>query len=112
MSAHGYTLPATAVCPGCNALVVLPAEPLYPDSPPAICATCDTEVPDYRRESYTPTANLPAPSPPPVPIARSIDPTPMEHRRYSRGSLFRSLGGMIAERAETAVESAKDKFTT
>ena len=27
-SAYGYTLPATAVCPGCGTMVVLPAEPL------------------------------------------------------------------------------------
>ena len=71
----------------------------------AICATCDTEVPDYRRESYTPSASLP--STPPAPV----DPTPIEHRRYSRGGLFRSLGGLIADRAETAVEEAKGKFT-
>jgi hypothetical protein len=105
MSGYGsYTLPATAVCPGCGTLVVLPAEPLYPDSPPAICATCETEVPDYRRESYTPSASLTTtPVNPPRP--------PLEQRRYSRGSLFRSLGGLIAERAETAVESAKEKFT-
>jgi hypothetical protein len=109
LSGYGYTLPATAVCPGCGALVVLPAEPLFPDSPPAICATCDTEVPDYRRESYTPSAGLP-PSPhqqrQPVP-----EPTPVAERRYSRGGLFRSLGGLLADRAEEAVESAKEKFT-
>ncbi len=103
--AHGYTLPATAVCPGCGTLVVLPAEPLYPDSPPAICATCETEVPDYRRESYTPSAGLDSTP------ATSVAPTPVEHRRYSRGGLFRSLGGLLADRAETAVESAKEKFT-
>ncbi len=60
MSGYGnYSLPATAICPGCGTMVTLPPEPLYPDSPPAICATCDTEVPDYRRESYTPSASPP-----------------------------------------------------
>jgi hypothetical protein len=107
MSAYGstgYSLPATAICPGCGTMVVLPAEPLYPDSPPAICATCDTDVPDYRRDSYTPTAGLTAtPTPTPAPI-------PLEHRRYSRGSLFKSLGGLIADRGAEAVESAKDRF--
>ena len=108
MSGHGYTLPATAVCPGCGALVTLPAEPLYPDTPPSICATCDTEVPDYRRESYSPAA-APAFIPKAVRPAEPA-PTPLEHRRYSRGSLFKSLGGLIADRAEEAVESAKEKF--
>ena len=102
----GYSLPATAVCPGCGTLVTLPPEPLYPDSPPAICATCDTEVPDYRRESYTPTAGLHF-----QPAAKPVAPKPPpEERRYSRGNLLRSLGGLIADRAEDAVESAKDKF--
>ena len=51
-----YGLPATAICPGCGTMVVLPAEPIFPDSPPAICATCETEVPDYRRQTYDPPA--------------------------------------------------------
>jgi hypothetical protein len=104
MSAQGYTLPATAVCPGCGRLVVLPSEPLYPDTPPAICATCDSEIPDYRREAYSPAAHLPDPSAEPVPEI------PVENRRYSRGGLFKSLGGLVAERGIIAVESAKDRF--
>jgi hypothetical protein len=109
MSSYGnYQLPATAICPGCGTMVTLPPEPLYPDSPPAICATCDTEVPDYRRESYTPSASFPAT---PAAIAEPVPATPIENRRYSRGNLFRSLGGLIADRAEEAVESAKEKFT-
>lgn len=109
MSNYGsYALPATAVCPGCGTMVVLPAEPLFADSPPAICATCDTEVPDYRRESYTPGATLPhshAQSHIPAPEV------PVEHRRYSRGGLFRSLGGIIAERGADAIDEAKGRFT-
>ena len=104
MSAQGYTLPATAVCPGCGRLVVLPAEPLYPDTPPAICATCDTEIPDYRREAYSPSAHLGAP------IDELVEETPVEDRRYSRGGLFRSLGGLVADRGIIAVEAAKDRF--
>ena len=102
MSAQGYTLPATAVCPGCGRLVVLPAEPLYPDTPPAICATCDSEIPDYRREAYSPSAHLSSSEPVPE--------TPVENRRYSRGGLFRSLGGLVADRGIIAVEAAKDRF--
>jgi hypothetical protein len=91
-------------------MVTLPPEPLYPDSPPAICATCDTEVPDYRRESYTPPPSLPGGASPAAPIA-PVDTTPVEHRRYSRGGLLRSLGGILAERGADAVDSAKERFT-
>src|SRR5258707_1345496 len=70
MSQYGsYSLPPTAICPGCGAMVTLPAEPIYPDSPPAICATCDTEVPDYRREAYNPAAGLLVPDAPPAAAA-------------------------------------------
>lgn len=106
-SAHDYTLPPTVRCPGCGSLVVLPLEPLYPDSPPAICATCETEVPDYRRESFTPSLEHRAPVHRPAPV----EAPPLEHRRYSRGGLLRSLGGILAERGAQAVEQAKDRFT-
>ena len=91
-------------------MMVLPAEPLLPDSPPAICITCDAEVPDYRRESYTASAGLLAGQAYEAPQA-PVDTTPVEERRYSRGSLFRSLGGMLAERGAEAVEDAKQRFT-
>ena len=108
LSGYGnYQLPATAICPGCGTMVTLPPEPLYPDSPPAICATCDTEVPDYRRESYTPPASFPA-----APGVSAQPAEPLTERRYSRGGLFRSLGGLLAERAEDAVEQAKERFNT
>jgi len=110
---QGYSLPATAICPGCGTMVTLPPEPIYPDSPPAICATCDTEVPDYRRESYVPTEQTAMPTAPIAPIAplAPVETTPPEQRRYSRGGLFRSLGGVLAERSAEAVENAKDRFT-
>ncbi len=116
MSGYGnYSLPATAICPGCGTMVTLPPEPLYPDSPPAICATCDTEVPDYRRESYTPSASLPtAQAPqtatPATPLPHLFQSLELENRKLSRGGLFRSLGGLLAERAEDAVENAKERF--
>ena len=116
MSPHGYSLPATAVCPGCGAVVTLPPEPIYPDSPPAICATCDTEVPDYRRDSYQPTAALHFPAAQayhqPIPATSEPEHIPIEHKKVSRGGLFRSLGGLLAERAENAVEDAKDRFNS
>ena len=108
-----YSLPATAICPGCGTMVTLPPEPLYPDSPPAICATCETEVPDYRRESYTPSASMPtaqAPQTPTPATAHLFQSLELENRKLSRGGLFRSLGGLLAERAEDAVENAKDRF--
>ena len=107
---QNYSLPATAICPGCGTMVVLPAEPLFPDSPPAICATCETEVPDYRRESYTPSASLPPSQTYGAPEA-PLNTGPVEERRYSRGGLFRSLGGILAERGAEAVEDAKQRFT-
>jgi len=91
-------------------MVVLPAEPLFPDSPPAICVVCDTEVPDYRRESDMPSASLPPSQAFGAPQA-PVNTAPVEERRYSRGSLFRSLGGMLAERGAEAVEDAKQRFT-
>ncbi len=94
-------------------MVTLPPEPIYADSPPAICATCDTEVPDYRRESFVSPPTLPTSAP-----ASPISPTPTPlttnlqmDRKLSRGNLFRSLGGLLAERAEDAVETAKSHFT-
>ena len=94
-------------------MVTLPPEPIYADSPPAICATCDTEVPDYRRESFAPPPTLPTSAP-----ASPISPTPTPlttnlqmDRKLSRGNLFRSLGGLLAERAEDVVETAKSRFT-
>ena len=113
VSTRGYSLPATAICPGCGTMVTLPPEPIYPDSPPAICATCDTEIPDYRRESYAPPADIPAaPSGPTLsPIPTPISPqAPAADKKLSRGSLFRSLGGFLAERAEDTVENAKSHF--
>jgi len=93
-------------------MVTLPPEPIFQDSPPAICATCDTEVPDYRRESYSPPPTVPssAPGPAILPTPIPLETSPLEDRKLSRGGLFRSLGGLLAERAEDAVENAKSHF--
>ena len=124
MSTQRINLPPSANCPGCGAIVLLPREPLFSDTPPAICADCNTEVPDYRRETYEASVHQgsqpprlpsapphfvapPPPRPRPAPV---VDPTPIEERRFSRGNLFRSIGGLIAERGAEAVESAKDKI--
>jgi hypothetical protein len=119
MSGSAYTLPPSAQCPGCGTIIVLPAEPIFPDTPPAICANCRSVVPDYRRETYEPVIQgavhlPPAPrhfvtAPPPRAAAPRTDEVPPEERRYSRGKLFRSIGGLIAERGAVAVESAKGK---
>ena len=98
-------------------MVTLPPEPIFPDSPPAICATCETEVPDYRRDSYDPNAALPY-SPPPIPIhhqppaasPRPLTPTPtsIESAKVSRAGLFKALGGILAERGEEIVKDARE----
>jgi hypothetical protein len=93
-------------------MVTLPPEPIFPDSPPAICAACDTEVPDYRRESYQPTSTHPfhqvAAYQAPAPVTPT--PAPIETKRVSRAGLFRTLGGVLAERGENMVEDAKQRF--
>jgi hypothetical protein len=114
---RNYGLPATAICPGCGTMVTLPKEPIFADSPPAICATCDTEVPDYRRESYNPTPAMPY-TPPAIPIQHQtpvttpqpLTPTatPIEHTKVSRAGLFKALGGILAERGEGIVKDAKE----
>ena len=99
-------------------MVTLPAEPIYPDSPPAICAACDTEVPDYRREAYDPAAAAPPPFEPAqrhIPHATPVQPVasgnPLEGKKVSRAGLFRSLGGILAERGADAVENTRDRIS-
>jgi hypothetical protein len=105
---YAYNLPATAICPGCQTMVVLPAEPLFEDMPPSICGECGSEVPDYRREDYTPDAYastgyvLPAPA---------EEQEPVGEQRYTRRNLFKSLGGIVAEKGIVRIEEAKSRFT-
>jgi hypothetical protein len=114
---RNYGLPATAICPGCGTMVTLPPEPIFPDSPPSICGTCETEVPDYRRESYDPSAAhayTPAPIPvqhqAPATTPRPLTPTAKENTKVSRAGLFKALGGILAERGESIAKEAKETF--
>jgi hypothetical protein len=89
-------------------MVVLPAEPLYEDMPPSICGECGSEVPDYRREDYRPEAQAPAGYALPTP---DVEQKPVEEQRYTRRNLFRSLGGIVAEKGIVKIEEAKSRFT-
>ena len=88
---HAYNLPATAICPGCDTMVVLPAV-FSADSPLPICGTCGSEVPDYRREQAAAAAE-----------AEAAADVPIEHRRFTRGSLFGALRDTVAEKGIAAI---------
>jgi hypothetical protein len=88
---YAHNLPATAVCPGCDTMVVLPAV-VSEDSPLPICGTCGSEVPDYRREAAAAAAE-----------AEAEAQLPVEHRRYTRGSLFGALRDTVAEKGIEAI---------
>lgn len=95
--------------------MTLPSEPIDADSPPAICAACETEVPDYRRESYIPPGGMPPTGAPPAftnttPVEPVATENPFEAKRVSRAGLFRSLGGILAERGVDAVDNARDRI--
>jgi hypothetical protein len=70
-------------------MVVLPA---FVAEEPPICGTCGSEVPDPRREvaeagaAETETAT-----------------TPVENRRYTRGSLLTALRDTVAEKGIAAI---------
>ncbi len=89
---YAYDLPATAVCPGCDTMVVLPAV-VSEDSPLPICGTCGSEVPDHRREAAAAAAEAEAPAQ-----------VPIEERRYTRGSLFGALRDTVAEKGLAAID--------
>ncbi len=89
MSSFTYNLPPTAVCPGCDTMVVLPA--VVGENPP-ICGTCGSEVPDPRREVAEAAA-----------AAEPEAETPVENRRYTRGSLLSALRDTVAEKGIAAI---------
>ena len=88
---YAYNLPATAICPGCDTMVVLPAV-VSEDCPLPVCGTCGSEVPDYRREAAVAAAE-----------AEAAAQAPAEERRYTRGSLFGALRDTVAEKGLAAI---------
>src|SRR5690242_20807306 len=82
------SLPATAICPGCQTMVVLPVEPRGPDDP-LICGTCGVEVPDFRVEAAMREAAEPEHDPDALP----------ENRDYTRRGLLQGLRDAAADRA-------------
>jgi hypothetical protein len=96
-------VPPTAICPGCLGTVALPVDPPGADAAPTFCPDCGTEIPDIRRTL--------AGSEPVQPVPEPLAPLEtVESRRYSRGDLFRSLGGLLADRGLEAVETFKDRL--
>ena len=94
---YEYELPATAICPGCDTMVVLPAVvPEDLDAPLPICGTCGSEVPDHRREAVVAAAAAAA-------QAEADAQLPAEERKYTRGSLFGALRETVAEKGMAAL---------
>lgn len=91
-------LPATAVCPGCETMVVLPAEPRGADDP-LICGTCGAEVPDYRVEAAIAQVSEPEHDPDELP----------ENRIYTRKGLLQGLRDAAADRAIAAAKGFSDR---
>src|SRR5436305_7538115 len=92
------SLHATAVCPGCQTMVVLPAEPRGADDP-LICGTCGVEVPDYRLEESMREASEPEHIPEELP----------ENRIYTRKGLLQGLRDAAADRAIAAARGFSDR---
>ena len=92
------SLPATAVCPGCQTMVVLPVEPRGPEDP-LICGTCGVEVPDYRVEAAMREAVEPEHYPDELP----------ENRVYTRKGLLQGLRDAAADRAIAAARGISER---
>jgi hypothetical protein len=91
-------LPATAVCPGCQTMVVLPAEPRGADEP-LECGTCGAEVPDYRVQAAIAEVSEPEHDPEQLP----------ENRIYTRRGLLQGLRDAAADRAIAAARSVSER---
>jgi len=92
------SLPATAICPGCQTMVVLPVEPRGPEDP-LICGTCGVEVPDYRVEATMREAAEPEHDPEQLP----------ENRVYTRKGLLQGLRDAAADRAINAARGFSER---
>jgi hypothetical protein len=92
------SLPATAVCPGCQTMVVLPAEPRGPDEP-LECGTCGSEVPDYRVQASIAEVSEPEHEPDELP----------ENRIYTRRGLLQGLRDAAADRAISAARGLSER---
>src|SRR5437667_12772352 len=92
------SLPATAICPGCQTMVVLPVEPRGPEDP-LICGTCGVEEPDYRVEEAMRQAAEPEHYPEELP----------ENRVYTRKGLLQGLRDAAADRAIAAARGFSDR---
>jgi len=92
------SLPATAICPGCETMVVLPVEPRGPEDP-LICGTCGVEVPDYRVEATMREAAEPEHDPEQLP----------ENRVYTRKGLLQGLRDAAADRAINAARGFSER---
>jgi hypothetical protein len=94
---YEYNLPETAICPGCQTMVVLPVVvPEDPDAALPICGTCGSEVPDPRREAAVAAAAAAA-------DADAEAALPVEQRKYTRGSLFSAIRDRVAEKGMEAI---------
>ena len=92
---YEYNLPETAICPGCETMVVLPVVVSEDGSLP-ICGTCGSEVPDPRIAVATAAAEAAA-------EAEAEAQQPPENRKYTRGSLFGALRDTVADKGIAAL---------
>src|SRR5512147_934952 len=88
---YEYNLPETAICPGCDTMVVLPVFVSEDGSLP-ICGTCGSEVPDPRIEAAAAAAE-----------AAAEAEQPPENRKYTRGSLLSALRDTVADKGIAAL---------
>jgi hypothetical protein len=92
---YEYNLPETAICPGCDTMVVLPVVVSEDGSLP-ICGTCGSEVPDPRIEVAAAAAEAAA-------EAEAEAQQPPENRKYTRGSLLSALRDTVADKGIAAL---------
>ncbi|HEY3921014.1 MAG TPA: hypothetical protein VGL76_02770 [Gaiellaceae bacterium] len=97
-------LPATALCPGCGTMVVLPVVPRDTGDDPLICGTCGVEVPDNRRELAASQAQEAARAAREAEVAKRP-----ENQVYTRGSLLKGFRDRMADRALDAVREIGER---